>query len=150
MSDMLNLIAKEHSKWIEVAKLFGIKDFAEDIVQEMYLKVHKSKIVSERNYKGYVYMIIRNLCYDYHRNTYYNIEIDQNITPDTLSTDGRLLWLDIQKALHELPLFERQVIQLHNIEEISLSELKRETGVCKMKMSRAKNSAIEKLKEKLK
>lgn len=146
---MLNEIAKDHLKWVEVVKIFGINDYPEDIVQEMYLRISKSKIISSRNYKGYVYLTLRNLCYDYHNSKKWDYEIKDNLTPDNNTSDARLLWLDIQRALHELPLFERQVIQLHNIEKISLREIERETGVCKMKMSRAKYTALEKLKRKI-
>jgi DNA-directed RNA polymerase specialized sigma subunit len=38
------------------------------------------------------------------------------------------------------------VLQLHKIEGISLNEIERETGVCKMKMSRIKRKATTKLK----
>ena len=39
--DWLNIISKEHNKWLTIAKSFGQNDDAEDIVQDMYLKLHR-------------------------------------------------------------------------------------------------------------
>lgn len=146
---ILDVIAKDHKEWIDVCLGFGAGDQAEDIVQDMYLKIAKSNIEERRNYRGYVFATLRNLCYDLHKNNRFDISLIENLTEDNCQTDGRLQWLDIQQALHNLPYFERQVIQLHKIEDISLCEIQRETGVCRSKMMKAKNKGIEKLKKML-
>jgi len=146
---VLDIISKNHKEWINVCKVFGVTDYPEDIVQEMYIKISKSKIVTELNYNGYVYVTLRNLCYDSHKKKEFNFNIDENRTEDNLKSDDHLNWIDIQKALHELPYFERQVIQLHKIEGISLCEIERETSICRVKMMRAKNKGIESLKLRL-
>ncbi len=145
--DLFSIIAKNHQQWIDTCKLFGVHDYPEDLVQDMYLKIFNAKNVTKQNYKGYVYVTLRNLCYDRHKNKKHNVEITDDITPDNLNTDGKLIWLDIQKVLHELPYFERQIIELHNIQGISLREIERETGLCPMKMSRAKTKGIEYLEK---
>jgi hypothetical protein len=38
--NILNQVAKYHNDWVELAAVFD-KDWAEDIVQEMYLLLHK-------------------------------------------------------------------------------------------------------------
>ena len=37
----LEIVAKEHKYYVDVVKSFGEYNFAEDIVQEMYLRIHK-------------------------------------------------------------------------------------------------------------
>jgi RNA polymerase sigma factor (sigma-70 family) len=147
--NVLTLISQSHKEWIDVCKVFGVADYPEDIVQEMYIKISKSKIVTELNYKGYVYVTLRNLCYDRHKSKEYNLEIKDNLTEDNFKSDDHLNWLDIQKALHELPYFERQVIQLHKIEGFSLCEIEKQTSLCRVKMMRAKNKGIQSLKLRL-
>jgi RNA polymerase sigma factor (sigma-70 family) len=147
--NVLDLIAKNHNEWVEVCKVFGVTDYPEDIVQEMYIKISKSKITTDLNYKGYVYAALRNLCYDRHKGQQYHLPIDNNRTEDNFKSDDHLHWLDIQKALHELPYFERKVIELHKIEGFSLCEIEKETSICRVKMMRAKNKGIERLKLKL-
>ena len=51
--NVLSLISKNHKEWINVCKVFGVTDYPEDIVQEMYIKISKSKIVTELNYNGW-------------------------------------------------------------------------------------------------
>ena len=46
--DWLNTISKEHKKWVHTINSFGEFSFAEDIVQEMYLKLYDMS-TSERN-----------------------------------------------------------------------------------------------------
>lgn len=143
---LLNEIAKHHNEWINVVKLFGIKNNPEDVVQDMYLKLAESKINLDKNWKGYVYISLRNLSYTQQKKTRYNLEVKEELTQDNTFADNRINYLDLQKCLHELPILERQVLQLHKIEGISLNEIERETGVCKMKMSRIKKKATIKLK----
>ena len=54
--NVLSLISENHKEWINICKVFGVTDYPEDIVQEMYIKISKSKIVTELNYNGYVYV----------------------------------------------------------------------------------------------
>jgi len=43
MNSTLNLIAKKHQDWLRIVKSFGCnRDTAEDIVQEMYIKINKT------------------------------------------------------------------------------------------------------------
>lgn len=142
----LDEIAKHHNEWIDVVKLFGIKNNPEDIVQDMYLKLAESDINLDKNWRGYVYISLRNLSYTQHKKTRHDLEVKEELTQDNTFADNRLNYLDLQKCLHELPILERQVLQLHKIEGISLNEIERETGVCKMKMSRIKKKATIKLK----
>jgi len=143
---VLNLVAKDHELWVSVVKMFGIHDHAEDVVQDMYLKIAESSMVTERNYKGYVYTTLKHLVYDYSKDKRYYIELNDNLTEDTNKTDGHLDWLDIQKALHNLPYFERQVVNLHKVEGISLCEIQSKTDLCKVKMWRSEKKALDKLK----
>ena len=61
----LNKIALHHKEWIKIAVNFGARDYAEDIVQEAYIRVHKYSnpekfIKNGKVNKGYMFFIIRN------------------------------------------------------------------------------------------
>ena len=67
---MLNEVAKKHKYWLKVAHSFGAGQFAEDIVQEMYLKLHRyieAKTIQEKTLTTYVYCIVRSLTLDLKR-----------------------------------------------------------------------------------
>lgn len=67
---MLEEVAKKHDYWLRVVYTFGITNYAEDIVQEMYLKLHKyieRGTVKEETLTTYVYCILRSLAVDLNR-----------------------------------------------------------------------------------
>jgi len=70
MANWLNKVAKYHKDWVQIAKTLGAKDYAEDIVQESYIKLHmyaseeklfNNGIIS----KGYMYFVIRSVFLSY-------------------------------------------------------------------------------------
>ena len=71
MSNWLSIVAKHHNEWIKVINSFGEYDYAEDIVQEMYIALHKyakpEKIIKDGEVsKGYVFFTLRSLYYQYY------------------------------------------------------------------------------------
>ena len=40
-SDLKKKLTNRHNDWINIVKSFGLKDYAEDLVQEMYIRVIK-------------------------------------------------------------------------------------------------------------
>ena len=66
----LNKIALFHSEWVATAKSLGAKDYAEDLIQEAYIKIDKynyqDKIVKDNKIqRGYMFFIIRSLFINY-------------------------------------------------------------------------------------
>jgi DNA-directed RNA polymerase specialized sigma24 family protein len=66
-NNCLAVLYEHHKEWIAMVRSFGESNYAEDIVQEMYIRVHKysdcEKFVSNGEVnKGYVWMILRNSC----------------------------------------------------------------------------------------
>jgi RNA polymerase sigma factor (sigma-70 family) len=64
---VLEELAKYHAEWVRMAKMY-VKDVAEDIVQEMYLKINRwgyKCIKRGEVQKAYIFTIIRGLCLDY-------------------------------------------------------------------------------------
>ena len=66
-SDLKKKLTNRHSDWINIVKSFGLKDYAEDLVQEMYIRALKyidnGKDIS---YKGdinyfYIYQLLRHM-----------------------------------------------------------------------------------------
>lgn len=69
---LLELLAAKHKDWVKMVKSFGCPDhLAEDIVQEMYLRMHKYSITPEKIMYGeevntfFIYVSLRNLWVDY-------------------------------------------------------------------------------------
>jgi len=83
---MLDKICKYHNDWIRIAYSFlNNKEDAEDVVQDMYIKLDRLNIeLYNKKYgddinKGYFYTVIRNLSLDFikKKSVNYHIDIDQ-------------------------------------------------------------------------
>jgi DNA-directed RNA polymerase specialized sigma24 family protein len=66
----LSYIAKHHKEWVKLVRSWGCNDYAEDIVQEMYIRcltyTTKEKIVkNEQVNKGYIYFTLRSIFISY-------------------------------------------------------------------------------------
>ena len=72
MVNVLNIVAKEHKKWLRIARSFGLQETAEDLVQDMYLKIHdwkgkydKTLMFNKTEVNHYfVFLVLRNLFLD--------------------------------------------------------------------------------------
>ena len=69
----LEKVAEHHEDYLEIVRKFGEQFLAEDIVQEMYIKLSKyctpEKIIRKDGQvnKSYVYFVLRNLFLDYQK-----------------------------------------------------------------------------------
>lgn len=62
---MLNELAKHHQEWLNIAyHICKDRYLADDLVQEMYLKIHKRNLQKEVN-NWYIYVTIKHLFFDY-------------------------------------------------------------------------------------
>lgn len=53
----LSEVAKRHKDWVALVESFGERDIAEDIVQDMYLKIEPKEEVND----GYIYLTLRSI-----------------------------------------------------------------------------------------
>ena len=72
MVSVINIIAKDHKRWITIAKSFGLEEDAEDLVQDMYIKINqwkgkydKTLMFNETEVNQYfIFKVLRNLFLD--------------------------------------------------------------------------------------
>jgi DNA-directed RNA polymerase specialized sigma24 family protein len=128
LSELLKLVSEKHNDWIRIVRSFGEVDFHEDIVQEMYLKVHahKDKDVWIRNDKlnvSYIYSILHNLFYDLQRSKSKVLKVGVEVLENFSDND---LNFDIEK--NELnKIIDSEIMKLHNT--------KIQTNLCGNQMS---------------
>jgi DNA-directed RNA polymerase specialized sigma24 family protein len=84
MTEFLEALGKNHKEWLQIAKNLGAKDYAEDIVQESYLKIIKygknKNVYSNGKFsKAYMYFTIRSVFINYikQKNKVHKIQIEQ-------------------------------------------------------------------------
>ena len=121
---MLNELAKKDKLWRKMSlQICKDKDFADELVQEMYIKLHdKEYTITD----GFIYVVLNSLFLDVKKkkNRYINIEVDfaDNSTDYDIEKD-----LIIDKAITKLP-----------IELKKLSFVERELLLLNQEMSRRK------------
>lgn len=148
-------ICKQHNRWINVVKQFGITDYAEDVVQEAYIKCLDKPTVNE----SYFYLTLRSLAMDLHRKQkqiikvsideildkyeitqYYENKTDDNEIVgyiDSINWNNCVKILSNEIALNNEVLevvnkfhwFDKEVFYLYYDNKISMRKIAKETGI---------------------
>lgn len=139
---MLEKLYKYHKDWVELAKLFD-NNFAEDIVQEMYILMHKygkeDKIfTNDKPNKGYIYIAIRNIYLQQIQNPKSKItkvEIDDNLlnVPDDFDINTELEWYDFrtkcEAEVNSWHQYDKKLFTLYRDSGMSMRKIAEETGI---------------------
>lgn len=128
-----------HRKLFKVAfQLMGNAQDAEDMVQEAYLKLwnKRDQLTDVLNAEAYSVILIKNLCYDVLRRAQLdedgrapeelNLSTDTNIIREVEQRDEAD---HIQRLIGRLPLQQRQVIMLRDVNDCSFEEIEKVTGL---------------------
>ncbi len=150
------LIAKKHKTWIEIVTSFGCpSETSEDIVQEMYIKIHK-KLTNgldimyndEVNYY-YIFKTLRTLFYDLKRKekniTIINIE-DVDIDKSISDIDYDKAYAIIKNELDNMFWYDRKVFEIINSGE-SIAEFSRKSYIQYYSLYNTYNKVKDKLKK---
>ena len=139
---MLEQLSKNDQKWRRIAlKICGNKQLADDIVNDMYLKIHDlNKTDVNDSYVGYcMYHLFLNHIKKYKKELSFDDTIKILDESTNLKDRSRL-----NNILNELGLFDREVLLLTS--EMSLRKAKDEVGISVKKLFYQKRNALEKLK----
>ena len=68
----LEKLAKNHKKWVSIAKSFGAGELSEDVVQDMYLKIYTNKSNKDIS-DAYIWLTLRSVYID-------KVRIDNRMT----------------------------------------------------------------------
>ena len=94
----LEQVAELHKDWIKAAKAYGANDFAEDIVQDTYIKLHKyanaDKVINNGHVnKGYVFFTLKTVIADYHKRKPLFADEPETTTPECLlNIEKEIAW----------------------------------------------------------
>jgi hypothetical protein len=118
----LKEICKQHQRWINTVKQFGIIDFAEDVVQEAYLKCLEKETVNE----AYFYLTLRSLSMDLHRKQkqIIKVSIDEvNIITEIEEHN------EVLNLVNDFHWFDKEVFFLYYDNKMSMRKIAEETGI---------------------
>jgi DNA-directed RNA polymerase specialized sigma24 family protein len=137
---ILNQIADDHKTWVNIVKSFGCnKETAEDIVQEMYIKIQRKLIEgldikygdNDFNY-SYVFRVLRNLFLDLKRkeNKVYIVNIE-NVKEEIDVDDDTDYYKALEKVnleINQLFWYDKKVYEIID-DGSSIADLSRKTKI---------------------
>ena len=139
VQETMVLVAKKHKEWIKIVISFGCdKEIAEDIVQEMYIKIQLKlekgldiMYGKEINYY-YIFKTLKSLFYDLKRKgkniTIVNIEDNINDFNTEMDINYDSEYEKITDSLSEMYWYNRKVFEIINGGE-KIAELSRKSGI---------------------
>ena len=153
---MLSKIFKKHRIWIDIVSSFGCnKDTAEDIVQEMYIKIQKNinnglniDYGEDYNY-FYIFKTLKSMFLDLKRKEakviIVNIE-DYSYFNHLYDTNFEDAYNKIQKELSKMYWYDKKVYQLLEGNE-SVAKLSRKTNIPYHSLYNTYRKVLERLKK---
>lgn len=138
-------------------RLLGSKDDAEDVAQEVLLKLYQRKDIEElKSVEAYAVTMAKNLCLDIKRKTssYRTVEIEQaanrhdSQTPYT-SLERHDSYSFVRQTMEELNDSYKLVIQLRDIEELEFDEIATIMGMSENQVRVTLSRARKKLRDTL-
>lgn len=160
---ILERVAKHHDYLVELAAVFA-DDFAEDIVQEFYLLLHKYQVTEEQMFtndklnRGYCFIIIRNIYFQIYnvKKRIIKCELNDEIynMVDDFDLEKELDWHNFRtKAESEVnnwDWYDKKLFSIYRDSNISIRGLAKETGISFVSIFHSLKKHKEKLKELLK
>ena len=160
---ILEQVAKHHDYFVELASVFD-SEFAEDIVQEFYLLLHKYKVTENQMFtndklnRGYCFIIIRNIHYQIYnaKKRIVKCELNEEIynMVDDFDIEKELEWNNFRtKAESEVnnwDWYDKKLFSIYRDSNISIRGLAKETGISFVSIFHSLKKHKEKLKELLK
>jgi RNA polymerase sigma factor (sigma-70 family) len=133
--DLLTKVSKHHKEWLNIANTFG-GDYAEDVVQEMYLRVHKygkkDKVLNELGEINlfYIWSMLRNAWGDANKankiefisldNVYTVKDYDQHLEKqEALEKINKLIELEMSKW----HFYDNKLFELYRNTDLSIREI---------------------------
>jgi hypothetical protein len=160
---ILEKVSQYQDYLVELASVFD-SDFAEDIVQEFYLLLHKYKVTEEQMFtngklnRGYCFIIIRNIHFQIYnvKKRITKCELNEEIynMVDDFDLEKELDWNEFRtKAETEVnnwDWYDKKLFSIYRDSNISIRGLAKETGISFVSIFHSLKKHKEKLKELLK
>ena len=140
MNDWLNIVAKQHKHWIIVVNSFGEYDYAEDIVQEMYIALYKyttpEKIIKDGKVSnGYIFFTLRSLYYQFYnaKNKITKVSLDDIQLEHFSNIDEQEAYYKFCETLDQYidswHWYDKRLFRLYRDTDMSIRKLAKETGI---------------------
>lgn len=133
MNPQIAEIAKKHKDWVNIARSFGAKTEAEDIVQEMYLRLDKYIKPDQKITDSFVWITLRNIYFDFLKKEPITFELDKTVSEAVSEPEGIIAYGELNKRvkneLNNVDWFDKMLFELYVTSGKSMRQLSKETGI---------------------
>ena len=140
---VLDLLATKHKEWVKMAHSFGAGDYAEDIVQEMYLRLNRYVEEPDRiMYKGepnklFVWVTLRNMIRNFQNKKdllvfsgdMVEYDKEENAFDYGEAEAFERLIEKIWESTTELHWYDKKMFEIYHTTEMSMRDIEKETKI---------------------
>ena len=157
MADWLNVIARHHNEWVSIVRSFGC-DEPEDIVQDMYLRIHQyvepSRIITDNEVnKGFIWFTLRNLFLKdvtkYKCEQLKHYELQQEESSETQKQCLEVILGKLDTFVDSFDWYDKKLFTIYYKSEKSQRDLAKETGISLSSLSNSLKRQKKLIKENL-
>jgi len=140
MANWLKIVAAQHKNWIKIINSFGEYDYAEDIVQEMYITLYKyskpENIIKDGKVSnGYIFFTLRSLYYQFYnaKNKVKKVSIDnlqiENFSDIEQENAYNKVCNLIDEHIESWHWYDQKLFKLYRDTDMSIRKIAKETGI---------------------
>ena len=160
MVNVLEILAKYHSKGLRISRSFGLNEEAEDLVQNMYIKIYewkgkydKTLMYNEKEVNHYfVFLVLRNLFLDQCKTKKNKVPLNDNLkdkSKNDLTIEYKEKLNEVKREIESWHLYDRKIYELLYQEGYSMLELSKKTGIDYYNIYRTKKKIVKLINQKL-
>lgn len=161
INSVITLLAQDHDKWVRIAKSFGANSDAEDMVQDMYLKIdswkgkyNKTLMFNDTEVNYYfVFKVLRNMFLDKAKKKKVVIYSDEIYNEPYVLNGGfeyDEFLQEVKDEINKWHLYEIRIYELIFLEGWNMSQLAEKSGIDYHSIRRTVLKIKKMLNEKLK
>lgn len=144
LTDWLNIVATQHEDWIKIVNGFGEYNYAEDLVQEAYIRLIKyakpqNIIKHNKVSRGYMFFTLRSLYFQYYNSKRkidkVSIDDEENFLQIADETNleeheafNKVCTL-IDEVAEEWTWYDRKLFKLYRDTDLSIRKIAKETNI---------------------
>jgi RNA polymerase sigma factor (sigma-70 family) len=133
MNPQIAEIAKKHKDWTRIVQSFGCKTEAEDVVQDMYLRLDKYIKPDQQISTSFVWITLRNIYFDFLKKEPVTFELDKTVSEAVCETESIIAYEELNKRvrdeLNNVNWFDKMLFELYVTSGKSMRRLEKETGI---------------------
>lgn len=131
-----SILCKHHKEWVSIVKNFGEYNYAEDIVQEMYVRVHNSNagskvVINGEPNRAYIWSILKNtfITYEKQKAKIHKVDIDTLVYLSTEETDENYhealntIQEKIESEMYRWHTYDKKLFEVHVQQERSMRNI---------------------------